>query len=315
MGGHHKMNHSEIALALAMAYHPRLGANAPCKCLPPDIIINIVSMLPVVVPDHVSTLGEALAARRGDNQGQAPLHIIVRQGEYIVGAIANDGKPRQAGWETRIQIRNSNVHIHGEPGTVLKGMLEFLPGSFGTIQNVNLVDGGDCCVRASGGTWEIRDCKITCAHASAVRAEDSARVSISNCTLGGIGIGTTTTISLAYGAIQEYNITQNSCYGVFASGDSCVEVENSAISYCSQASVFLRDNACVSLKATSISHTASALLSGVGCGRSLRAHMAHVTCARSVWYDEDRPHSLEWSDCVIGAERCAACTSHLGFAM
>ena len=51
----------------------------------------------------------------------------------------------------------------------------------GSIADLLLVDGGDCCLRIEGGSWSLSRLRLRCAHGAALLACGGARVSLTDC--------------------------------------------------------------------------------------------------------------------------------------
>ena len=96
----------EVAMALAMAAHTRLGAGSidPVRSVAAssDLLRAIMRHIALVVPDDAPTLPEAL---RRAGAGQV---VLLRRGEHAVCASLLVERP---------------VHLVGEAGAVIRGML------------------------------------------------------------------------------------------------------------------------------------------------------------------------------------------------
>lgn len=169
-----------IAVALAMGSHARLGAESPLRALGGhcrDVVGHILGHLPIVVPDDVEALADALDIARHASGADALL--ILRAGEHTVGArrgeVAAHGVPgarvghtvlRVAGWRgARDEPSGARrrVVISGEPGARLKGQLVLGGGTCGVLRGLTLQDAGDCCVRMEGdAAWDFVDCQLMC---------------------------------------------------------------------------------------------------------------------------------------------------------
>eukprot|EP00961_Rhodomonas_salina_P220341 2979020-Rhodomonas_salina.3 len=188
--------------------------------------MEILRFVPLIVPDHVETLKEAVKVAVS---GQI---IHIRKGEHMVGANFAQKLAHFERGDTVLEIRKS-LTLQGEPGTVLRGMLHIRKGaSYGRIQDLKIQDAGQCCVLAECGTWSqlcdtlitcaqvVDNCYFMCGHAAAVRGEGDAVIQANRTRFGGEGeIGQAVAeeyelprqwIDTA-GSVQEYGIRKNSC--------------------------------------------------------------------------------------------------------
>eukprot|EP00301_Raphidiophrys_heterophryoidea_P000326 c10161_g1_i1.p1 GENE.c10161_g1_i1~~c10161_g1_i1.p1 ORF type:complete len:338 (-),score=42.44 c10161_g1_i1:640-1584(-) len=297
------------ALAFAMSTHPRLGIDSPGS-LPPELLLKIMDQVQILVPQQCS-LYQALQVRTGRKPGAAPIRIHLAKGEHSVGTVTVTsplGLKFGTGAENIISVHNQNVIITGDAGAKLRGMIVAMAGSQGIIRGIELVDAGDCCFQALGGKWELEDCKIRCGHASAIRAENDAHVTLKRCVVGGEGQIVTYAISLSsYRAIQEHGLTRHACFGLFAKGSACICSEACELQYCSESAVLICENASLHIRDTKIKHSKFAFTSGVDRGRNLVLERTHLGCIKYLWYDDDRPTCFE-SDChTFMTETCGDC--------
>eukprot|EP00960_Hanusia_phi_P063371 765463-Hanusia_phi.AAC.1 len=207
---------SEARLAMACGLHGRLGEESCVQLLGcGDILVEILRFVPIIVPDHVETLKEAVEVALPNQL------IVLRRGEYIVGS--NPGQSviagKQESGNTILQLMR-DVSLCGEAGTVLKGMLVIPRQVSCSMSNITITDAGQCCVKVESGKMYLDNCSLICGHASAVRIEGDGEVAAKRCRLGGEGeIGKAvpefyelprTWIDTA-GSVQEYGLRKNSC--------------------------------------------------------------------------------------------------------
>mmetsp|Transcript_476 Transcript_476/g.998 ORF Transcript_476/g.998 Transcript_476/m.998 type:complete len:322 (+) Transcript_476:265-1230(+) len=284
----------EVALNLHLAL---LSRESPFHVLSDscgeDIIGEILKHIPVLMPGHAETLGEAVGMAVSGGT------VIVQRGEHTVGARADQGGECIPGHrdtaETTLAI-SKDIHLVGEGGSMLRGML-VLNGNKGSIRGLKLQDAGDCCVKAQSGQWTIVSCFLLCGHASAIRAEQRSQVCVTGCRLGGegkLGHAVATEYELprtwidTMGSVQEYGLRKNSCYGLFVRDEASVRADQCEIAFCSEAAIFLRDRGTCGMTECHLNNTDTAFTAGVGCGKSLDVRGCRVQCKR-LWYDGDRP--------------------------
>ena len=158
----------EVGLAVASGTHYRLGKESPLSMLgDTDLLIEVLKLVPLVVPDHCETLKQAVEVAF---PGQ---HILIRKGEFNVAANPGEEAVTEGGrgiGHTVLDVHKS-VHLHGERGTVLRGMLVFKESAVqGSVRNLTVQDAGQCCILCETGTWCIEECFLMCGHASAFKA-------------------------------------------------------------------------------------------------------------------------------------------------
>lgn len=282
------------ALALAMASHPRLGADT----LPAvgqvaashDLLVAIFKHITLVVPDDAPTLCSAL------RRALPWQRILLRRGEYLVSSMDSD----QPG-SSVLRLR-SPVHIEGEAGTIVRGTLIFEAGNAGgSLSDMRIDDGGDCCIRCHGGTYLLERLRLRCSHAAALLADGGAQVTLTDCVLGGESeheIGRHVMLS-AYGSLQVQGGAKRACYGLVARDDASVTAVTSTLRECSEAALLLAHRARVQLRRCGISNCpAAAFMAGRGRGRLLE--LAGCTlegiAERRLWADADRPRAFVWGD-------------------
>ena len=177
---------------MACGLHGRLGEESCIQLLGcGDILVEILRFVPIIVPDHVETLKEAVEVALPNQV------IVLRRGEYIVGS--NPGQyviaGKQESGNTILQLMR-DVSLCGESGTVLKGMLVIPKQVSCSMSNITITDAGQSCVRVDSGklvtcsVLSVRclalmavyqqymdNCSLICGHASAVRVEGDGEVS------------------------------------------------------------------------------------------------------------------------------------------
>jgi hypothetical protein len=219
-------------LALAMAAHSRLGihcAQSVCDVArSPDLLLQIMRQAVLVVPDDVSTLVAALHRAAPWQQ------VLLRRGEYNV-----DG--RVGGGPGSSQLRVSRpVEICGEPGAVLRGTLVLDKHCLGgAVRNLRIDDGGDCCIRCEGGSWELTGVRLRCSHGSALLVTGSSRVVLSECVLGGEDdeeAGQHVMLS-AYGSLQETGLHKRACFALVSKDEARIVAKLCSLRQCSEAAV------------------------------------------------------------------------------
>ena len=277
-------------LALAMAAHSRLGihsAQSVCDVArSPDLLLQIMRQAVLVVPDDVSTLVAALHRAAPWQQ------VLLRRGEYNV-----DG--RVGGGPGSSQLRVSRpVEICGEPGAVLRGTLVLDKHCLGgAVRNLRIDDGGDCCIRCEGGSWELTGVRLRCSHGSALLVTGSSRVVLSECVLGGEDdeeAGQHVMLS-AYGSLQETGLHKRACFALVAKDEARIVAKLCSLRQCSEAAVLIAHASLVFLEACDLSHCTAAFLAGEGFGHSLRLDgCTLMKTALKIWADADRPRAFEW---------------------
>jgi len=294
----------DCLFALACGLHERMGESSPFRSIQSDMLCEIVRHIPIVVPDDVRTLKDAM------DLGLPGQRILVRRGEHVVGASTRYEEDAEVTAGPTILDIHQPVHIEGEAGVILRGMLRMLPTSLGgSISAVTIHDSGaEACIKAEGGTWVLNRCFLLSGHAAAIRAEGAARVVAVACRLGGEGaIGRAvpeyyelprTWIDTA-GSVQEYGLRKHSCYGIFVRDEAEVAAEACEVSFCSESAVFMRDRGQVVLRQARLADSVTAFTSGLGLGAALKVTDSQVVRCRHLWFDEDRPPSLVWTGCEV----------------
>ena len=265
----------EVGLAVACGTHRRLGSDSPLCSLggDTDLLIEVLRRVPIIVPDHCTTLKQAISIAF---PGQ---HILIRKGEHNVAANPGDEAVTEGGrgvGHTVLDIHKS-VHLIGEEGTVLRGMLVFKEGAReASVRNMTVQDAGQSCLLCESGTWSLESCFLMCGHASAIKAIGHAQVSVRRSRIGGEGeIGQA--VSSDYelpcqwidtaGSVQEYGLRKHACYGVFVKDSASVVARECDLSFCSESAVFLRDFGCVQLERCHLRENAVGFTAGTGGGR------------------------------------------------
>jgi len=292
-----------------MSTHPRLGADSPVN-LPQEILYKIMEQVQILVPQQCS-LYQALRTRTGQKQGAASIRIHLAKGEHSVGTVTNApiGPKFRTGTENILKVSNRNVVITGDPGAKLRGMIMPIAGSSGVIRGIELVDAGDCCICALGGNWEVIDCKIRCGHASAIRAENDAQVTLRNSVLG--GEGEIVAMSYTHRAFPElHSLIRHACFGLFAKGSSCISSDNCELQYCSESAVLICEGATLHIRDSKIKHSKYAFTAGVNKGENLILERTHLGCIKQLWYDDDRPSNLLVDEATVLVERCGDCPAN-----
>uniref|UniRef100_A0A6U4U8D6 Right handed beta helix domain-containing protein n=1 Tax=Hemiselmis andersenii TaxID=464988 RepID=A0A6U4U8D6_HEMAN len=286
---HHPL---EVALSLHLGLQSHQSPfHMLCDC--EDLVFEILKHIPVLMPEHAETLGEAV------DMAVCGATIIVQRGEHTVGARPDhNGEciPGHRDTAETTYVLRKDIHLVGEKGSMLRGML-VLDTNKGSIRGLKLQDAGDCCLKAQQGVWTIEGSFLLSGHAAAVRAEGSSVVRVTGCRLGGegkLGHAVATEYDLprtwidTMGSVQEYGLRKNSCYGLFVKDEAAVFCTSSEIAYCSESAVFVRDNATCCIEESQLRSTDIAFTAGLGFGRSLAVKGCTVLCKR-LWYDEDRP--------------------------
>ena len=269
----------DVGCALAMASHPRLGSGAlqPVKLVSTsaDLLHAIMKHVALVVPDDVPTLEEALK-RAGAGQ------VIQLRGQIDLCASVHVDRP---------------VHLRGEAGAVIRGML-VLRARSGSVSDVRIDDAGDCCIRVERGHWELQRLRLRCCHAAALHVSGAARVGLRECIMGGDQVdevhehGRVIIVS-AYGSVQEAGLTKRACYGVVATEDAKVVVNDTRLLGISEAALLVATRAHVWLTRCVVSATVAALMAGRGRGRGLELSDCSFSVQR-LWADADRVPGFIW---------------------
>eukprot|EP00960_Hanusia_phi_P062971 765320-Hanusia_phi.AAC.1 len=158
----------ELALAVAMAWHRRLGQQSSLSTLDDHILRTIMGSVleaPVVVPDDYPTL---LKAVESTIDGQT---ILVRKGRHVLNP---RGKQNL--------VISKRVKIVGEPGAVLEGGLHMSFGSDGVLKNLQIIGH----VWVYGGKWDMIDCVFRSRLDTCVLASNESRLRAWRCVVGGI---------------------------------------------------------------------------------------------------------------------------------
>lgn len=279
------------ALALAMAAHPRVGACTASGlsqiAASRDLVMQIMKHICLVVPDDAPTLAAAL-------QKACPWQqVLLRAGEHLCSA-------RTAGDPGSSVLRvHSPVRIHGEDGAIIRGTIILEASSAGgSIVNLQLEDGGDCCVRCEGGSWDFLRLRLRCSHGSALLVCGAARITISDCILGGEGeheIAQHVVMLSAYGSIQETGMSKRACYGIVARDDASIVAHGCVIRECSEAALLVAHRALCQLFCCSMSGCRAAFMSGQGRGRLLElTGCTFQGTIGTMWADPDRPRAFVW---------------------
>ena len=280
------------AMALAMAAHERLGEYSPCSMkavvTSPDLLLAILKNLSLVVPDDAPTLATAL-------KRAAPWQrILLRSGEHLVDS-RSAGDPGSS----LLRIRSSVV-LCGEPGAIIRGTIVIESNcAGGSISDLRLEDGGDCCLRVEGGTWQLARLRLKCAHGAALKASNSSRVTLHECVMGGEAeseMGRHVMLS-AYGSVQLGAIQKRSSYAIVSRDSSLVVAKECALRECSEAAILVAHRARTLLHNCTISECTAAFIAGQGGGRALE--LSGCTIAKSackLWFDNDRPMAFVWGD-------------------
>lgn len=287
----------EVGLAVACGTHQRLGACSPLAWLgDTDLLIEVLKRVEIVVPDHCETLKEAqLLAFDGQ-------HIFVRKGEHNVAA--NPGEeavtPNGRGIGHTVLEVTKSVHLRGERGTLLRGMVVLKEQAReASVRDMTIQDAGQCSLLCETGTWHVHNCFLMCGHASALKATGKAAVHLRRCRIGGEGeIGQA--VAQEYdlprnwidtaGSVQEYGLRKHACYGVFVKDEARVCVRDCELSFCSESAVFLRDRAVAHLNRCLLHANAVAFTAGKGGGHTLGVSAdCTLTEVYRLWYDKDRP--------------------------
>ena len=175
----------EVGLAVACGTHQRLGACSPLSQLSDsDMLMEVLKWVPIVVPDHCGTLKQAV------DMALPGQEIFIRKGEHNVGEMPGQEAATASGrgvGHTVLDIHKS-VHLIGERGTLLRGML-VLRESAGcaSVRHMTVQDAGQCSLLCESGSWDVSDANIICGHACAVKAVGRAAVRLRRCRIGGEG--------------------------------------------------------------------------------------------------------------------------------
>ena len=288
----HAATWSSRALALAMASHSRLGADAPAGlrrvAASRDLLAAILRHLSLVVPDDVPTLSSALA------QAAPWQSVLLRSGEHLVDARV-DGKPGSS-----VLRLTSPVRLRGERGTILRGTIVAEAGcAGGSMSDLSVEDAGDCCLRCEGGVWDLRRLRLRCAHGAALKASNGAKVELHECVMGGEAkseMGVHVVLS-AYGSVQDHGGTaKHACYALVTRDDADVRLSGCVLRECSEAAILLAQRSCVRLHGCHVSRCAAAFIAGQGRGRALELSACVIErSTRTLWADDDRPRAFAWA--------------------
>ena len=198
-----------------------------------------------------------------------------------------------------LRIRSSVV-ICGEPGAIVRGTIVIESNcAGGSISDLRLEDGGDCCLRVEGGTWQLARLRLKCAHGAALKASNSSRVTLHECVMGGEAeseMGRHVMLS-AYGSVQLGAIQKRSSYAIVSRDSSLVVAKECALRECSEAAILVAHRARTLLHNCTISECTAAFIAGQGGGRALE--LSGCTIAKSackLWFDNDRPMAFVWGD-------------------
>ena len=282
---------SDVARTLALAAHPRVGSSTVCSlqkvAASPDLLLAVLRHVCLVVPDDAPTLSAAL-------RKAAPWQrVMLRRGEHLVDARGGGLDPGSS----QLCVTRP-VEISGEKGTVLRGTLVLSSSCVGgSIRSLRIDDGGDCCIRCEGGSWELTSLRLRCSHGSALLACGHARVTISDCVLGGEGeeeMGKHVMLS-AYGSVQDHGLAKRSCYALVLRQSARIVAHRCTMRQCSEAAVLIAHSSHALLDACTISACTAAFIAGTGLGRALELQRSVVerSCAR-LWADADRPAAFVW---------------------
>uniref|UniRef100_A0A7S4EYF9 Right handed beta helix domain-containing protein n=1 Tax=Chrysotila carterae TaxID=13221 RepID=A0A7S4EYF9_CHRCT len=267
---------SEIALALAMGTHSRLGAESALRRLDSDALRSLMAHVTLHVPRDAPTLSTALR-RAGPWQ-----RVLIARGEHALCDAAPSARP---------------LLLLGEPGAVLRGTL-VLGSAGGEVRGLRCDDAGDCCVRVLGGKWRFSNCRLRCSHASALHVSCDAQVELVECTLGGESaheMGSHVVHLSAYGSVQVAGLAKRACFALVAKQKAVVAARRSDLSQCSEAALLIGGRARALLEDCTISGAEAAFMSGVGRGRALELRTCSVR-ARRLWADADRPRVVGLHD-------------------
>uniref|UniRef100_A0A7S4BBI1 Uncharacterized protein n=1 Tax=Chrysotila carterae TaxID=13221 RepID=A0A7S4BBI1_CHRCT len=207
---------SEIALALAMGTHSRLGAESALRRLDSDALRSLMAHVTLHVPRDAPTLSTALR-RAGPWQ-----RVLIARGEHALCDAAPSARP---------------LLLLGEPGAVLRGTL-VLGSAGGEVRGLRCDDAGDCCVRVLGGKWRFSNCRLRCSHASALHVSCDAQVELVECTLGGESaheMGSHVVHLSAYGSVQVAGLAKRACFALVAKQKAVVAARRSDLSQCARA--------------------------------------------------------------------------------
>ena len=247
----------------------------------------IMKHVELVVPEDAPTLASALAMALPWQR------VTLRRGEHLVDAKVS-GDPGSS-----VLRVASPINLHGEQGAILRGTLILdAVCAGGSIEDLRLEDGGDCCLRCEGGTWTLNRLRLRCAHGAAVLACNQARVALTDCVLGGEGddeMGKHVMLS-AYGSVQVQGLAKRACYAMVLGSCHC-------------RGVALRDapmlrggpahRASLARAALRLPHPR--LHSGIHrragsrpCARACTLHRRPQRC--KLWADADRPRAFVWGE-------------------
>merc|ERR1711976_471300 len=142
---------------------------------------------------------------------------------------------------------------------------------------------------------EVVNSYLQCGHASSLLATDDSQITLTNCRLGGEEPSRAVIWHHeAYGSIQGVGISKRACYGVLAKGRSAIALSRCLLSQCSEAAVFLTDDARVSLGECAVEECVHGFVCGFTCGQSLHVHSSRFRQVPNLWFDGDRPEDYCW---------------------
>ena len=282
------------AIAIAAAAHPRLGASAPqslqAVAANGDLLLAIMKNISIVVPDDAPTLATAL------RRAVPWQRVVLRSGEHLVSS-------KDAGDPGSSVLRiSSPVRICGEANTICRGTLVLESScAGGSVSDLRLDDGGDCCIRCEGGAWQLSRLRLRCSHGAALLACGDARIRIDDCVLGGEGaheLGAHVELS-AYGSVQVHGLAKRACYGFVLRDESSVIAQVCVLRQCSEAAVLVAHRGRAQLFGCVITECpAAAFMSGQGRGRLLELSGCSLEgiSQRRLWADADRPRAYIWGE-------------------
>jgi len=288
--------HSATSLALAMAGHARLGADSPLRKVASsrDLLQQIMRHIELVVPDDAPSLAAAL------HRAAPWQRVLLRRGEHICSSASRDAAQESA------LVVSSPIVLCGEPGAVVRGSLHLTAAcAGGSISDLKIEDGGDCCVRCEGGRWELSNLWLKCCHAAAVLACGGARVTLSDCQCGGEEPLDRSVVALAaYGSLQMVGLSKRACYAIVARNRAEVSACGCELHDASEAGVLLAHEAAVQLRRCNLRHCKSAFMSGRGRALELDA----CTSRRPLLspYPLDRPPPLALALSSLGHVSCTS---------
>lgn len=248
----------------------------------------IMKHVELVVPEDAPTLASALAMALPWQR------VTLRRGEHLVDAKVS-GDPGSS-----VLRVASPINLHGEQGAILRGTLILdAVCAGGSIEDLRLEDGGDCCLRCEGGTWTLNRLRLRCAHGAAVLACNQARVALTDCVLGGEGddeMGKHVMLS-AYGSVQVQGLAKRACYAMVLRDHATAVAWHCEMRQCSEAALLIAHRSRAQLFGCHIRDCTAAFIAGQGRGRALElAHCTVDRSARKLWADADRPRAFVWGE-------------------